>query len=793
MIPGHPGPGGRLGTKDDVRALKEYMTDVSNVAKQLADERKCLNDDAMRAVKLPKYEGWMRTTRICSATCNGSANTGDADIEAHFIACAALCRSRSRLDRDQPRAINAGTAAPAVESSIRIILIDDSACRQMHCSPSTTRAPLALDARTDRTTARTHALIGHPNVGKSVIFHRLTGTYVNVSNYPGTTVEVARATARFARDTDVLDTPGVLTLPARSDDERATVRALLHEDLRALVQIGDAKHLRRTLALTLTLADTGLPLVLALNMHDESTARGVAIDAAALARALSIDVVMTVATAGEGIDALVHALRAPRVAQPAFTYPPPLERAIAEAARLIDARIAHPPIASRALAVLFLGDDHEVEQWLAAQLGADLRLLIELRERAVADHAAGLPGALAAARSAAADAITATMMRSGAKPPMPLATKIGRLVVHRVWSVPILMAVLYAVYAFVGVFGAGTLVKWTEEGLFGGVLNPAVTAFVTAYAPWPWLADLLVGPYGLWTMGMTYAIALILPIVTTFFIAFGLLEDSGYFSRLSVLANRAFAVIGLNGRAVLPMVLGLGCVTMATLTTRILHTRRERLIATFLMALAIPCSAQLGVVMGMLGAVGFGGTLAWVATLVITMLGAGWLAAKLIPGRRIPLVTEMPPMRLPVAANVLKKTVGRLRWYLVEVIPLFLFGTFLMFALDRIGALPWIIARGEPLVTGWLGLPKEASAAFVMGFLRRDFGATGLFAMGNALTPVQMVVGMVTITLFVPCIASVMIIVKEQGLRTAALMLALIMPTAFAVGGAANWVLRALA
>jgi ferrous iron transport protein B len=661
----------------------------------------------------------------------------------------------------------------------------------MDCCPS----PAAVAARAHpgrRASARTHALVGHPNVGKSVIFHRLTGTYVNVSNYPGTTVEVARASARFARDADVLDTPGVLTLPARSDDERATMRALLHEDLRALVQVGDAKHLRRTLALTLTLAETGLPLALVLNMHDESTARGVAIDVGALAHALGVDVVTTVATAGEGIAALVHALRAPRIAQPAFAYHAALERVVGEAQAFIDRHAPDAPIASRALATLFLGGDREVEQWLGTRVGSDMRVLIELRERANVQHGGDVAGALAAARAAAADAIAARVLRSSTRAALPLAARVGRLVIHRVWSLPILLAVLYAVYAFVGQFGAGTLVKWTEDGLFGGVLNPAITRFVTAYAPWPWLTDLVVGPYGLWTMGMTYAIALILPIVTTFFIAFGLLEDSGYFSRLSVLANRAFAAIGLNGRAVLPMVLGLGCVTMGTLTTRILHTRRERLIATFLMALAIPCSAQLGVVMGMLGSVGFGGTLAWLASLLVTLATAGWLAAKLVPGRRIPLVTEMPPMRLPVAANVLKKTAGRLKWYLIEVIPLFLVGTLIMFTLDKTGVLPWIIERGEPLVTGWLGLPKEASAAFVMGFLRRDFGATGLFAMGHALTAAQTIVGMVTITLFVPCIASVMMIVKEQGLRVAALMVAMIMPTAFAVGGVANLVLRAV-
>ena len=169
---------------------------------------------------------------------------------------------------------------------------------------------------------------------------------------------------------------------------------------------------------------------------------------------------------------------------------------------------------------------------------------------------------------------------------------------------------------------------------------------------------------------------------------------------------------------------------------------------------------------------------------------AGVLAAKLVPGRRVPLVTELPPMRLPLMANVAKKTGGRLKWYLIEVIPLFLFGTLLMFVLDRTGVLPAIIEAGEPLVTGWLGLPKEASAAFVMGFLRRDFGATGLFALGAQLSPQQTVVGMVTITLFVPCIASMMMMIKEQGARTAALMIGMIVPFAFLVGGLLNHLLR---
>lgn len=634
-------------------------------------------------------------------------------------------------------------------------------------------------------------LVGHPNVGKSVLFHRLTGAYVNVSNYPGTTVEVTRAAARFDSQVQLLDTPGVLALPSRSDDERATVRALLEEPCRCLVQVGDAKNLRRTLTLTALLAELGLPMVLALNMHDEATARGVTVDVEALAEELAIPVLATVATGGEGIGELSGSLARAAVADCLLHYDPGLESEIAAAAALIAELAPHPVLAARGLAILFLGNDDEVEAWLRERAGADYPRLENLRQTARANADGDLPTLLARERTAAADALATAVTRRAVNSSPLLSQRIGQAVVHPVWGIPILLGVLYAVYQFVGVFGATTLVGLFEEDLFEGILNPAFTQLVENAAGGTWVSDLLVGQYGLWTMGMTYALALILPIVTTFFIAFGVLEDSGYLPRLTVIANRLFAMIGLNGRAVLPMVLGLGCVTMATLTTRILHSPRERLITIFLLALAIPCSAQLGVVLGMLGGFSFTAVLVWALAMIGVLLLSGFLAARLIPGRRIPLVTELPPMRLPIAGNVLKKTGGRLKWYLIEVIPLFLIGTFLMFALDRFGILPAIIEAGEPLVTGWLGLPKEASAAFVMGFLRRDFGATGLFAMADQLSPIQAVVGMITITLFIPCFASLLMMVKEQGIRVAAAMVAIIVPFAFFIGGLCNFVLRA--
>ena len=635
-------------------------------------------------------------------------------------------------------------------------------------------------------------LVGHPNVGKSVLFHRLTGAYVNVSNYPGTTVEVTRATARFDASAELLDTPGVLALPSRSDDERATMRALLGEPVRCLVQVGDAKNLRRTLTLSALLAELGVPMVLALNMHDEAAARGVTVDIAELADELGAPVLATVATGGEGITQLINAIGQARKPESLLHYDEEFERHIAAVAAAITEHCPHPHLAARGLAILFLGGDSVVEDWLRNAAGEHYAALETLRDAARLNAEGKLPALLARERTEAADVLSAAVISRAVKSSPLLSQRIGQAVVHPLWGIPILLGVLFAVYEFVGVFGATTLVGLMEEGLFESVLNPAFTQFMEANVSVGWLRELLVGQYGLWTMGMTYALALILPIVSTFFIAFGVLEDSGYLPRLTVIANRLFAAIGLNGRAVLPMVLGLGCVTMATLTTRILHSPRERLITTFLLALAIPCSAQLGVVLGMLGGVSFTAVLIWALAMVGVLLLAGFLAAKLIPGRRIPLVTEMPPMRLPILGNVLKKTGGRLKWYLIEVIPLFLLGTFIMFALDKLGALPAIIEAGEPLVTGWLGLPKEASAAFVMGFLRRDFGATGLFAMAHELSPIQAVVGMITITLFIPCFASLMMMVKEQGTKTAMAMVGMIVPFAFLIGGLFNLVLRAV-
>ncbi len=592
-------------------------------------------------------------------------------------------------------------------------------------------------------------LVGNPNVGKSALFNALTGLRATVSNYPGTTVEVYRGRL-LGGAAEVIDSPGLNSLVPLSEDERVTselVRSVRGEPGSVVVQVADAKNLRRALLLTLQLGQLEVPTVLVLNMHDEAEARGIRLDLAGIEAAMGVPVRATVATRSLGMAGVISALAHARVPKNHLPMP---EDVAAQALALIGGREA-PPQEPTAL----LSRYHE------ALLG----------------HAGAI------ARRHATEAGSAGRA---------FARRLGRLAVHPFWGWPILAAVLYALYEFVGVFGAGTLVDLLENGLFHGYLNPwAVAAF--AYVPIGLVRDLFVGEYGLVTMGLSYGLAIVLPIVVTFFTCFALLEDSGYLPRLAVMSDRVFRLMGLNGKAVLPMVLGLGCDTMATLTTRILPTRKERLLAMLLLALGVPCSAQLGVILAMMAVVPASAALVWFGAVFGVMLAVGWLAARVLPGERAAFVVELPPMRLPALSNVLSKTAARVEWYLKEALPLFLVGTFVLFLLDRLDLLAVIIRLGEPVVTGVLGLPKEASAAFLIGFLRRDFAATRLFDMsrGGGLDAVQIVVAMVTITLFIPCIANVFMIAKERGWKTAAAIAAFIFPLAFATGGLVRVFMRA--
>jgi len=250
-----------------------------------------------------------------------------------------------------------------------------------------------------------------------------------------------------------------------------------------------------------------------------------------------------------------------------------------------------------------------------------------------------------------------------------------------------------------------------------------------------------------------------------------------------VLVDRALSAIGLNGRAVIPLIIGFGCVTMATITTRLLGTQREKTIATAILGLTIPCSAQLGVILGLLGKTG--SWTAWatyVATMGAVLVALGTVLDRLLPGRSSALLIDLPPLRLPLWRNVGRKTFTKSVAFLQEAVPLFLFAALAVGVCKVTGLLTTISQALSPLVVGVLHLPREAAAAFLMGLIRRDFGAAGLTDM--ALRPSQTVVALVVITLFVPCIATVVVLFKERGWREAAVLWGGSWVLAFAIGGA---------
>ncbi len=571
-------------------------------------------------------------------------------------------------------------------------------------------------------------LVGNPNVGKSIFFGAWSGVYVEVSNFPGTTVEVTRGRVG---DDALFDTPGVYGVSSFNDEERVARDVILAADV--VVNVVDATRLERDLFLTLQVIDMGLPLVVALNFCDEAEEAGIQIDAAALEAALGVPVVRAAAARGRGLGEVLEAL--PR-ARPGRTHP----AVEPEVLRLLDRVDTRP----EALLVLE-GDEVVAARHGVEPLGERERVYLLRRQRVNEVVAATVHRPERAAR---------------------LRETVGRLCLEPVTAVPILAAVLWACYQFVGVWVAGDLVGLTEEGLLQGYYEPWVRGAVGRWVPEASaLGQVLVGEFGLFTMTVTYLLGLLLPLVMGFYVAMAVLEDSGYLPRLATLTDRLMTSLGLNGRAVIPVILGVGCVQLGTITTRILGSNRERTIATAILGLTIPCSAQIGVIAGMLAAVGFGYTLAYGAVIFACLVAVGTGLARALPGESTPLLIDLPPMRLPRPGNVVRKTVMRSYFFMREAWVWFAVGALGVSVLQVTGGLlAW--QRGlAPVIEGWLKLPKEAATAFVMGLVRRDFGAAGLTDL--ALDPWQTVVALVTMTLFVPCIASLMILFKERGPREA--------------------------
>jgi ferrous iron transport protein B len=587
------------------------------------------------------------------------------------------------------------------------------------------------------------ALAGNPNVGKSVVFNALTGARVDVSNFPGTTVGIAKGHLVGYPTVRLEDTPGVFGLSALSEEETVAEAALTAADI--VINVVSAPTLNRDLFLTQQLIDWGYRLLVVVNQLDEAQASGVTLDLSALESRLGVPVVGCVATKNQGLDRLIQ--RLPEACTGTST--PDLPEA-------------------SALRPMELDPGHRLKTYAAR------RYYINQWIRQV------MPPASVGGQG--------THASLGAK----LRQGTGQALLHPLWGALALIVVLLTLYQVIGVWVAGDIVDFLENDLLLKTLIPWMQQGIALFAPvGSWLYILLAGEFGLATMTTQYLLGVMAPLVFGFYLYLSLLEDCGYLPRLAVLADAALTRVGLNGRAIIPMVLGLGCVTMATISTRVLTSQRERTIANALLAITIPCSAQLGVIMGMVALIG--GLKAWLVYmgfLVAVFAGLGSVLNAILPGKSSGLVLDLPPLRWPQPTNVLKKTWQRGSGFLWEAAPLFLLGAAIVSIAQLSGLLEWVQTALAPVTQTVLHLPKQAASAFLMGMVRRDFGLAGFYQLQSHLTATQLMTSMIVITLFVPCIASATVLWKERGWREGAGVLTLSWLIAFGVGAVATRLLE---
>jgi len=465
-------------------------------------------------------------------------------------------------------------------------------------------------------------------------------------------------------------------------------------------------------------------------------------------------------------------------------YPQPIEETLAQLEIILSSQVPDlipKTISQRSWLLLVIQKDAEIWQQLRARIHhyQPIEALIEQTQEEL-----GMPitEAIALSRQRWGMGLEQQVLQESQSDRYQIGERLHQLTVNPITGFPLLIFILYyGVYQFVGNFGAGTLVDLIET-FFEERINPVVNEWTATIIPWPVLQDLIANDYGIITLGIRYATAIVLPVVATYFFMFSLLEDTGYLPRLSLMLDRLFKTMGLSGRAVIPIVLGLGCDTMATLVTRTLETKRERIIATFLLSLAVPCAAQWGVIVGLL-AQKPAALLLWGLIIGGIFLLAGYLMSRFFPGNIASFYMEIPPLRLPKIKNILVKTFVRMKWYFWEIIPLFIFASVLIWLGRLTGLFDLIVGWLEPIALA-LELPREVAPVFLYGFFRRDYGAAGLFDIQSqmGLTGNQLLICAVVLTLFLPCIAQFQVMLKEHGTKITMAMVAFIFPFAFFVG-----------
>ncbi|HON35905.1 MAG TPA: ferrous iron transporter B [Methanothrix sp.] len=562
-------------------------------------------------------------------------------------------------------------------------------------------------------------LMGNPNVGKSVIFSRLTGIEVVSANYPGTTIEYTEGRMKLGeRMATLVDPPGVYSLEPTSKVEEVTGQ-ILEQGADVVVNVIDSTNLERNLNLTLQILERGIPTVVALNLWDVATRKGIEIDTSLLAEELGVDVVPTVAVSGQGIYDLVEAIGR--------------------------AKVPHP--------VQFESSD---QRWV--RIGE----ISERCQRVLHRHPS-------------------------------LLDRLEDISLKPWTGIPIALLLLYLSFSLVIEIGEMLQLKVTDP--FFTAYSIFITDVVHRHISSDLIREILVGSspellksFGILTTGLYIPLGIVLPFLIPFYLLLGMLEDIGYLPRLSVILDAFMHRIGLHGAAILPCVLGMGCSVPAVLSVRILESAKQRYLAATLMTMAIPCASQSAMIFGILAPHGLRYIFIVYATLFLSFVVTGYLLHRLIGGESPEIFMEIPPYRMPNPKALSKKTFVRVREFLKEAVPYIGLGMLIMNFFYLSGLMHLIGEELKPVVSGLLGLPSDAATALIIGFLRKDVGI-GMFAPLD-MSPVQYVIAAVVLAMYMPCVATFMVMLKELGVSGTAKSVALRLVAALVVGTALNLILN---
>ncbi|KJU83258.1 magnetosome protein Mad17-1 [Candidatus Magnetobacterium bavaricum] len=628
------------------------------------------------------------------------------------------------------------------------------------------------------------AIVGLPNTGKSQVFNNLTGRYTIVANYPRSTVEVQRAVCKIQGLVyEFFDTPGINSLYPNSEEELLVRDMLLREQPDIIIQCIDANQLKQSLTLTSDLIELGIPMLISLNSIDETVKKGIYVDSMVLSNFVGVPVVEAIAVDGIGTGELVENIERAKKGRHDLRYGDIIDNGIAEIENMLPDELSY----RRKIAILMLASDSAIEEHL--KFFADEDVVQRLKQDVDTirrQFNISVNRVINDKRNHWIDSVVGSVIKKQRVLPRDISQTIARLSRNLYTGVPILIAIIVFMY-FMVVDVASAISGWLANKLW----VPVETA-INGVVPPGLLHDFLLGEYGVLSLGVANAFLTILPILTVFFLVYGVLEDVGYIPNLSVLTRRIFEKFGLSGAAIMPIVLGFSCKTMATLTTKALHTRREKYIAIFLIGFALPCSAQMGIDVSILGRMGLKSFVIAFSVLFVIEVITGLILNRFMKKEvSRGFIQELPLIRLPSPRVIIKKTYYRLYWFIKEAGPVFIAAAVLLFVADKIGLLDVIKGLLSPVVQGFLGFPIKMVDVILLTVARREVAA-GVFIdliEKGQINYVQCIVAVVFTGMFIPCFANIGAMIKELGARSAIYTVVVMSTSAVLLAGALNWAL----